>query len=33
MDGDAATLLVKRGFGQEIGVKSCEPVAAAVSKK
>ena len=26
MDGDAVTLLVKRGFGQEIGVKSCEPV-------
>jgi hypothetical protein len=29
MDGDAATLLVDRGFGQEIGVKSCEPVTAA----
>jgi hypothetical protein len=29
MDGDAATLLVKRGFGQGIGVKSCEPVAGA----
>jgi hypothetical protein len=29
MDGDAATLLIKRGFGQEIGLKSCEPVAAA----
>jgi hypothetical protein len=29
MDGDTAALLVKRGFGQEIGVKSCEPIAAA----
>jgi hypothetical protein len=33
MDGDAATFLVDHGFGQEIGVKGCEPVMAANSEK
>jgi len=29
MDGDAAAHLVERGFGQQIGLTKCEPVAAA----
>jgi hypothetical protein len=26
IDGDAASLLVERGFGEQVGLKSCEPV-------
>ncbi len=29
LDGDAAALLIERGFGSEIGLRSCEPMSAA----